>query len=83
VNAGPLGFVSLTGGLSIGFPGALAGNIICIGYINAGISVNSPLGFFGTMTAVWMTDVINKTIYSTHFHIAKGGPTTPPLFPMI
>jgi hypothetical protein len=77
VSAGPPGFVSEIGGLSVGLPIAFPGTV------TAALQVQAPLGNFGVMTAIWMTDAINKTIYSTHFHFARGRPTTPPLFPMI
>jgi hypothetical protein len=83
VSAGPLGFVSLTGGLAIGFPAALPANIICTGLINAGLSVNAPAGNFGIMTAGLMTDFVNTKIYSRHFHIAPRGRTGPPIVSMI
>jgi len=45
--------------------------------------VNAPLGNFGVMSAIWMTDVINKTIYSTHIHKAPRGITSTPILKMI
>jgi hypothetical protein len=90
VGAGFLGFVSLTGGLSLGVPVAVPGNIICVGTINAalpitsGVAVNSPSGNFGIMSAGLMTDTINTNLYDVHTHIGNlGRPTTPPLTPMI
>lgn len=79
VSAGALGFVSVLGGLSIGIPVAVPGNITCIGLVNAGVSVNSPLGAFGLMKAVWMTDSINTKINNSHFHKAFKGPTSTPI----
>jgi len=83
MNAGPAGFVSVLGGLSIGFPIATPGNILCVGLINAGISMNAPSAFFGLMDAQLMTDQINTRIYSTHFHKTFKGPTSPPITKMI
>lgn len=83
VSAGPLGFVSMLGGLSIGIPAAVPGNILCIGLVNAGVSVNSPAGNFGVMTAGLMTDMINSKIYNRHFHVAPKGRTGPPITTMI
>jgi hypothetical protein len=89
ISAGPAGFVSILGGLSIGYPVAVTGQILCIGsinsatLINAGISVNAPTGKFGYMSAGLMTDVVNTSIYDSHIHIARFGPTTPPLTPMV
>lgn len=78
VFAGPLGFVSVLGGLSIGNPIAVPGNINCIGIISAGISVSSPLGSFVVMKATWMTDKINKALHNIHIHKGSGGLTGPP-----
>lgn len=79
VSAGPLGFVSILGGLSIGIPVAVPGNITTIGLVNAGISINSPFANLGVMKAVWMTDTINKSINNAHIHIGFRGPTSPPV----
>ena len=89
MSAGPLGFVTLEGGLSVGLPTAVPLNIFCATNINAGttinagVSVNAPTGNFGIMSAILMTDNINTTIFGSHFHIAKFGPTSPPTTPMI
>lgn len=77
VRAGPLGFVSSLGGLSVGIPVAIPGTV------NAAALVNAPVGSFGLMTSLLMTDLINTTIYSSHFHISPRGPTSTPIFPMI
>jgi hypothetical protein len=92
VNAGPLGFVSLTGGLSIGIPVAVPTQINCSGIINASIAVNSlgvvsagtivtaPTGTFGLMT-----DTINTGIFSRHVHFVPRGPgiSSPTKTPMV
>jgi hypothetical protein len=89
VSAGPLGFVSVTGGLSIGIPVATPTQINCIGMINAGISVNAvtsvnaPSGNFGLMTAVMMTDTVNTTVFNAHLHPATKPVTGPPLINMV
>jgi hypothetical protein len=89
MSAGPSGFVSVLGGLSIGIPVAIPTQINCIGMINAGISVNAvgavnaPLGNFGLMDAVMMTDVVNTTLHNSHIHISPKGPTGPPIPGMI
>ena len=76
MNAGVYGFVSVLGGLSVGVPVAIPG---CV---TAAVNVAAPLGNFGTMSAVLMTDLINTSIFDTHIHRAKGF-TSPPLFGMI
>lgn len=89
ISAGPLGFVSMTGGLSIGVPVAVPGNIICIGSMNAGASVtavaavNGSTGNFGVMNAGLMTDNINTTLYDYHTHVAPYGMTSTPLVKMV
>jgi len=79
VSAGPLGFVSILGGLSIGIPVAVPGNITTIGMVNAAISVNSAMGNFLLSSAVLMTDDINVSLHNAHFHASPRGPTGPPI----
>jgi hypothetical protein len=89
VYAGPLGFVSSFGGLSLGVPSpatpvAVPGCINTVGAITSLASVNAPIANFalakcGIMDAVLMTDVINSTIYNYHIHPAPRGPTGPPM----
>jgi hypothetical protein len=84
MRAGIAGFVTPLGGVAVGFPLAVPGNIICVGTMNAGIAVNagvamnSPLSNFGNMFAIMMTDVVNTTIYDTHTHLGvmNGGGMT-------
>lgn len=94
ISAGPLGFVTGTGGISVGFPTPLTpvavpgqimsvGNILSLMSINAGIGVNAPLGSFGIMDAILMTDLINTTTFNLHLHPAPKGITGPPLLPMV
>jgi hypothetical protein len=51
------------------------------GPITSLVSVEAPLGTFGIMNAVLMSDIINKGIYNTHIHNSPRGPTSPPLTP--
>lgn len=83
ISAGPAGFVSLLGGLSIGIPVALPGNISCIGLINAGISMTAPLGSFLISDAVFMTDNVNTALHNCHFHMTWKGPSSGPIPRMI
>ena len=84
MSAGPLGFVTLTGGVSAGFPAAVPFQIVCTtnmfagATITAGASVLSPTAEFGTMNAILMSDEINTGIYDSHIHISPKGPTGPP-----
>ena len=72
VSAGPYGFVTLTGGFSAGIPVATPGFFTAIG------GVKAPLGTF-----VLMHDVVNCSMYNTHIHMTKMGPTTPPMMKMV
>jgi hypothetical protein len=94
ISAGPLGFVTQTGGVSVGYPApgtavAVPGQIMSVGNmvsnmsINALIGMNAPLGNFGTMSAVLMTDLINTGIYDSHIHPSPKGMTGPPAMPMV
>lgn len=89
ISAGPLGFVTLTGGLAVGVPVAVPTQILCstnifaTGTINSAASVNAPVGNFGLMSALMMTDDVNTTIYNFHNHNAPYGPTSTPLLRMI
>ena len=83
VSAGPLGFVSTTGGLSIGIPAAVPFQINCVGPINSLASVSAPVGTLSFMTAIHMTDIINLCINNIHNHPTPKGPSGPPLIQMI
>jgi hypothetical protein len=79
VRAGPLGFVSQFGGLSIGTPAAIPGNIICAtpGIVYCS-TINSLIGNFGLSSSLWAFDQVNTPIYNTHIHSAPEGITGPP-----
>ena len=51
--------------------------------ITAGLAVFAPVGTFGLMDAVLMTDLINTSIFGAHIHIGFKGPTGPPIPRMI
>lgn len=89
MKSGVGGFVTMLGGVAVGFPIPVPGNIICVGtmnaglMVNAGVSVNSPTANFGFMSAGLMTDVVNTSIYDSHIHPTPEGPSGPPSTPMI
>jgi len=85
MSAGPLGFVTLTGGIAVGpdFPVAIPGCIHATGIIASSSIVTAPTGTFATMMAYLMTDVTNKGIYNTHIHGSYRGPTGTPIAPMV
>ena len=77
ISAGPLGFVSVEGGLSIGIPAAVTSEINCAGPINSLASMSSPLGQFAVMSAVLGYDTINSLIHDMHVHPIPTGVTGP------
>ena len=88
VTAGPYGFTSALGGLSLGrptpaYPFALPGSITTVGPIDSLVSVTAPLGNFIIMKSILMTDVVNTTMYNAHQHPAPRGITGLPTLPMI
>ena len=83
MSAGPFGFVSVFGGLSIGIPYATPGTISCIGIINAGILVNAPIVECSLSDAIFMTDNVNTALHNCHFHMTWKGPSSGPIPRMI
>jgi len=72
VFAGPFGFVSLTGGLSLGIPIAIPGSVFAVGSGTFGISLFAPYVsalYSSTIigSAVWESDIINLMFRLTHF----------------
>ena len=57
--------------------------IYSLGPITSLVSMQAPLGTFGLMTAIMMTDVVNTGIYKTHIHPAPKGMTGIPILPMV
>ena len=51
--------------------------------ITALLSMSAPLGTFGIMNAVLMTDTVNTSLHNCHFHISPKGPTGGPIPGMI
>lgn len=51
--------------------------------ITALLAVAAPLGTFGLMNAVLMTDTVNTALHNCHFHASFKGPTGPPIPKMI
>ncbi len=87
VSAGPYGFTSGLGGLSLGVPTpatpiAVPGSITTTGPITSLSAINAPLGNFGISSSVLMTDTINTLLYDLHIHPTPKGPTGLPDLPM-
>lgn len=83
VSAGPLGFVSALGGLSVGIPFAVPGVVFGVAAVSTSGVVVGPLGSFGVMGSVLMTDLVNTSLYDFHTHPAPRGWTGTPVPPMI
>ena len=79
MSAGILGFVTMSGGLSVGIPIAIPGQINCAGPINSLVSMSTPIINSGISSSVIAGDVVNELMRKVHNHIAPYGPTTPPL----
>lgn len=57
--------------------------VYSVGPITSLVMVDAPIGTFGYMNAIWMTDQINTNIYKTHIHPAPRGMTGTPILPMV
>lgn len=79
ISAGPLGFVTMMGGVSVGIPVAVPTQINAAGPINSLTSISAPLGSFGISSSVLGFDNINLLLHNTHFHIAPNGTTSTPI----
>lgn len=76
VKAGLLGFVSLNGGLSLGVPVAIPGQIFAVGTITSGVLVTAPLVYgVGAVFDSMGSMQLMRIIYNTHFHPGPKGPT--------
>ena len=51
--------------------------------ITALLGVAAPLGTFGLMSSVLMTDTVNTALHNCHIHVGFKGPTGPPIPKMI
>jgi hypothetical protein len=76
VRAGSDGFVSVTGGLSIGLPIATPLNIECLGPITSFLSVSAPSVSSILQGSIIGSDIVNKLLRAIHIHPAD--PTTGP-----
>jgi len=78
VSAGAQGFVTTTGGLSVGIPLAVPGQIVSVGSITSFTSVNAPLGNFGISSSILAYDIVNQLLRRVHAHPTPEGPSGPP-----
>jgi hypothetical protein len=79
MSAGIAGFVTQTGGVSVGIPVAVPGQIVAAGSITSFTSVNAPLGNFGISSSILAFDIVNQLLRRVHIHVAPEGPTSPPV----
>lgn len=87
MSAGLEGFVTELGGVSVGIPLAVPGNVLAAVQMAAPVAtfgeVTAGLGAFGTMSAVLMTDTTNTLIFDSHVHPVFKAVTGPPDTPMV
>ena len=81
MRAGPLGFVTLLGGVAAGLDVAIPTMVTATTNIYAGASVEAPVVFGGQVMDVRGTMEMMRTIYNTHTHPAK--PVTGPPFSLM
>lgn len=79
VSAGPLGFVTVKGGVAVGYPVALPTMINSVGPITSLTSVSAPLGNFGISSSILAFDIINTMLRRVHTHPSPKGITGPPI----
>jgi hypothetical protein len=77
VSAGSEGFVTVTGGLSIGIPIASSFQINCVGPITSFISVSAPSMTSITNGSIIGSDIVNRLLRALHIHPAPLGMTGP------
>ena len=77
VSAGAAGFVSLTGGLSLGLPVAVPGSIYAIGSGTFGVKLFAPYSSSILNSSILGFDVINFLLSNIHIHPTPKGPSGP------
>jgi len=79
VSAGPMGFVSSTGGITVGVPGiAIPGVVTASALVTAPLFV-SEVHFSGSVFGGLVADTVNDGFYNIHIHKSYKGPTGPPM----
>jgi hypothetical protein len=78
MRAGPLGFVTLLGGVAAGLDIAVPLQVNVTTTVNAGVSVNSPLINGVIVKDVRGTMEMMRTVFNTHRHPSPKGPTGTP-----
>lgn len=78
MRAGPLGFVTLLGGVAAGLDVAVPLQINTSTMVNAGVSVNAPLISGVIVKDVRGTMEMMRMVYNSHAHPSPKGPTGTP-----
>jgi hypothetical protein len=78
MRAGPLGFVTLLGGVAAGLDIAVPLQVNVTTTVNAGVSVNSPLINGVIVKDVRGTMEMMRMVFNTHRHPSPKGPTGTP-----
>jgi hypothetical protein len=78
MRAGPLGFVTLLGGVAAGLDIAVPLQVNVTTTVNAGVSVNSPLINGVIVRDVRGTMEMMRMVFNTHRHPSSKGPTGTP-----
>jgi hypothetical protein len=79
MSAGPLGFVTEFGGVSVGIPVAVPETINCLGPINSLSMITAPLGNFIITDSFLAFDIVNLLLHNIHIHPTPKGPTGIPI----
>lgn len=83
VTAGILGFVTESGGVSVGIPvSSPVGTINAALSVTAGLSVTAPFITGSIVSDMAGTMMGMRAVYNSHFHYAPFGPTSSPIVPM-
>ena len=78
MRAGPLGFVTLLGGVAAGLDVAIPTQINALTNIYAGSSVNAPVVFGGQVLDLRGSMEMMRAVYNSHIHPAPKGVTGTP-----
>jgi hypothetical protein len=81
MRAGPLGFVTLLGGVAAGLDVAIPTMVTATTNITAGAEVSAPVVFGGQVMDIRGSMEMMRAIYNTHTHPAK--PVTGPPFSLM
>jgi len=78
MRAGPLGFVTLLGGVAAGLDVAIPTMVTATTNITAGVEVSAPVVFGGQVMDVRGTMEMMRMVFNSHIHPTSKGPTGTP-----